>query len=77
MSQILDMVEIETGDTDSAPWNHGSLASSTMFRSGWATRAAAKDARRQLIGACGVHGFGRVVQREGNRPSPGAAARSR
>ena len=45
----VEMVEIETGDTDSAPWNHGSLASSTMFRSGWATRAAAKDARRQLL----------------------------
>ena len=45
----LDMIEIETGDTDSCPWNHGSLASSTMYRTGWATRAAANDARRQLL----------------------------
>ena len=45
----IDAIEIETGDTDSCPWNHGSLASSTMFRTGWATRAAANDARRQLL----------------------------
>ena len=45
----IDMIEIETGDTDSCPWNHGSLASSTMYRTGWATRAAANDARRQLL----------------------------
>jgi CO/xanthine dehydrogenase Mo-binding subunit len=44
-----DMVEIETGDTDSCPWSHGSLASNTMYRVGWATRAAAADARRQLL----------------------------
>lgn len=42
-------VEIETGDTDSCPWSHGSLASNTMYRVGWATRAAAMDARRQLL----------------------------
>ena len=46
----IGMIEIETGDTDSCPWNHGSLASSTMYRTGWATRAAANDARRQLLG---------------------------
>ena len=44
-----EMVEIETGDTDSCPWSHGSLASNTMYRVGWATRAAAADARRQLL----------------------------
>jgi xanthine dehydrogenase molybdenum-binding subunit len=42
-------VEIETGDTDACPWSHGSLASNTMYRIGWATRAAALDARRQLL----------------------------
>jgi xanthine dehydrogenase molybdenum-binding subunit len=42
-------VEIETGDTDSCPWSHGSLASNTMFRIGWAVQAAALDARRQLL----------------------------
>lgn len=56
----VDMVEIETGDTDSAPWNHGSLASSTMFRSGWATRAAAKDARRQLLALAAREFFDRI-----------------
>lgn len=45
----IEAIEIETGDTDSCPWNHGSLASSTMYRTGWATRAAANDARRQLL----------------------------
>lgn len=44
-----ETVEIETGDTDSCPWSHGSLASNTMYRIGWATRAAALDARRQLL----------------------------
>ncbi len=41
--------QIETGDTGSCLWNHGSLASSTMYRTGWAIRAAANDARRQLL----------------------------
>ena len=45
----VEAIEIETGDTDSCPWNHGSLASSTMYRTGWATRAASNDARRQLL----------------------------
>ncbi len=49
MGVPLDMVEIETGDTDSCPWSHGSLASNTMYRVGWATRAATQDARRQLL----------------------------
>jgi xanthine dehydrogenase molybdenum-binding subunit len=44
-----DRIEIETGDTDSVPWSHGSLASNSMFRVGWATRAAALDAKRQLL----------------------------
>ncbi|RLA03634.1 MAG: hypothetical protein DRQ47_04815, partial [Gammaproteobacteria bacterium] len=45
----LDMVEVETGDTDACPWAHGSIASNTMFRTGWATREAALDARQQLL----------------------------
>lgn len=45
----LDMVEIETGDTDACPWSHGSIASNTMFRTGWATREAALDARNQIL----------------------------
>ena len=45
----LDRVSIETGDTDSCPWNHGSLASSTMYRTGWASREAARDVKIQLF----------------------------
>jgi len=45
----LDMVEVETGDTDACPWGHGSIASNTMFRGGWATREAALDARTQIL----------------------------
>ena len=45
----LDRVAIETGDTDSCPWNHGSLASSTMYRTGWATREAGRDVKNQLL----------------------------
>ena len=49
MGLPLSMVEVETGDTDSCPWSHGSIASNTMFRVGWATREATRDARRQLL----------------------------
>jgi CO/xanthine dehydrogenase Mo-binding subunit len=52
-----DQVEIETGDTDSAPWSHGSLASNTMFRIGWAVQAAALDAKRQLLEIAGNEFF--------------------
>ncbi len=45
----LNMVETEMGDTDACPWSHGSIASNTMFRTGWATREAALDARHQLL----------------------------
>lgn len=44
-----EMVEAETGDTDSVPWSHGSLASNTMYRLGWGVREAALDARDQLL----------------------------
>ncbi len=42
-------IEVETGDTDACPWSHGSIASNTMYRVGFATRAACLDARRQLL----------------------------
>jgi len=45
----LEIVEVETGDTDACPWGHGSIASNTMYRGGWATREAALDARRQIL----------------------------
>ncbi|MGI8780187.1 MAG: xanthine dehydrogenase family protein molybdopterin-binding subunit [Solirubrobacteraceae bacterium] len=44
-----ELVEIETGDTDSCPWSHGSIASNTMFRIGFAVLSAANDARRQIL----------------------------
>lgn len=52
-----DRVEIENGDTDSCPWSHGSLASNTMYRIGWAVREAALDARRQLLEIAGREFF--------------------
>ncbi len=44
-----DRVSSEVGDTDSCPWAHGSLASNTMYRTGWATKEAATDARDQIL----------------------------
>ena len=45
----VDRVEITAGDTDSGPWSRGSIASTTAFRTGFATWSACKDARRQLL----------------------------
>jgi len=45
----LDLIEVETGDTDACPWSRGSIASTTMFRTGFKTWAAALDAKRQLL----------------------------
>jgi xanthine dehydrogenase molybdenum-binding subunit len=56
-------VEIETSETDACPWSHGSLASNTMYRIGWATRAAALHARRQLLAIAAREFF------EGSEPS--------
>ena len=49
MGVPLDKVSIVTGDTDAVPWASGSSASTTMFRTGWATREAARDAKSQLL----------------------------
>ena len=53
----LDMVNIVTGDTDAMPWSSGSSASTTMFRTGWATRAAAKDAKKQILRIAAIEYF--------------------
>ena len=37
------------GDTDACPWSRGSLASTTLFRTGFKVWAACLDARRQLL----------------------------
>lgn len=44
-----ERVDVETGDTDSTPWSRGSIASTTMFRTGFATWSACMDAKRQLL----------------------------
>jgi len=48
-----DMIEVEAGDTDACPWSRGSIASTTMFRTGFKTWAACLDARRQLLELAG------------------------
>jgi CO/xanthine dehydrogenase Mo-binding subunit len=75
----LDQIGIETGDTDSCPWSHGSTASNTVYRVGWAIRTAAEDARNQLLEIAGREIFeaaatdldvrdGRVVPRDHSGP---------
>ena len=49
MGVSLDQVSIVTGDTNATPWASGSSASTTMFRTGWATREACRDAKQQLL----------------------------
>ncbi len=56
----IDRVEVEGGDTDACPWSHGSVASNTMYRTGWATREASLDARRQLLEIAAQECFGRI-----------------
>ncbi len=53
----LELVEVDAGDTASGPWTHGSLASNTLYRIGWAVWAAALDARRQLLEIAGREFF--------------------
>jgi CO/xanthine dehydrogenase Mo-binding subunit len=53
----LDLIEVEAGDTDACPWSRGSIASTTMFRTGFKTWAAALDAKRQLLELAGREVF--------------------
>jgi xanthine dehydrogenase molybdenum-binding subunit len=53
----LDLVSVEAGDTDACPHSRGSVASTTMLRTGYATWAAALDARRQLLEIAGREVF--------------------
>lgn len=52
-----ERVDYELGDTDACPWSHGSLASNTMYRIGFAVKAAAMDARAQLLEIAGREFF--------------------
>ena len=49
MGVPVEKVSIVTGDTHVVPWASGSSASTTMFRTGWATREACRDAKTQLL----------------------------
>ena len=51
----LDRIEVEAGDTEVSPWNHGSIASNTAHRIGFATKAASGDARRQILEIAARH----------------------
>jgi len=51
----LDQIEVEAGDTEVSPWNHGSIASNTAHRIGFATKAAGEDARRQILEIAARH----------------------
>jgi len=51
----VDRIRVVAGDTDVCPPNHGSIASNTAFRTGFATRDAALDARRQLLDFAAQH----------------------
>jgi CO/xanthine dehydrogenase Mo-binding subunit len=53
----MGMIVMEAGDTDSAPWSHGSLASNTMYRIGFAVKNASMDAKRQLLEIAGREFF--------------------
>jgi xanthine dehydrogenase molybdenum-binding subunit len=51
----LDQIEVEAGDTEVSPWSHGSIASNTAHRIGFATKAAGEDARRQILEIAARH----------------------
>ncbi len=49
----VDKIGIETGDSDSCPWSRGSIASTTTFRTGYATWSACMDAKNQILAIAG------------------------
>jgi len=51
----LDKIEVEAGDTEVSPWNHGSIASNTAHRIGFMTKSAGEDARRQILKIVAKH----------------------
>jgi xanthine dehydrogenase molybdenum-binding subunit len=50
-----DQIDVEAGDTEVSPWSHGSIASNTTFRTGFATKEAGLDARRQILEIAARH----------------------
>jgi len=51
----LDQIDVEAGDTEVCPWSHGSIASNTAYRTGFATKAAGEDARQQILKIAARH----------------------
>lgn len=51
----MEKIEVQPGDTEACPWSHGSIASNTAYRMGYATWAACLDARRQILEIAARH----------------------
>jgi xanthine dehydrogenase molybdenum-binding subunit len=51
----VERIRVEAGDTDVCPPNHGSIASNTAYRTGFATWSAALDAKKQILGIAAKH----------------------
>jgi xanthine dehydrogenase molybdenum-binding subunit len=45
----IDQIRVEAGDTFATPWSHGSAASNTATRGGFATMSACLDAKNQIL----------------------------
>ncbi len=50
-----DQIDVEAGDTEVCPWSHGSVASTSAYRTGFATKAASMDARAQIFEIAARH----------------------
>jgi xanthine dehydrogenase molybdenum-binding subunit len=55
MGVPVERIRVEAGDTDVCPPNHGSIASNTALRTGFATRSAALDAKGQILRIAAKH----------------------
>jgi xanthine dehydrogenase molybdenum-binding subunit len=51
----IERIRVEAGDTDICPPNHGSIASNTAYRTGFATWSAALDAKEQILEIAAKH----------------------
>ncbi len=51
----VDHIDVEAGDTEVTPWSHGSIASTTAYRTGFMTKSASMDARCQILDIAAKH----------------------
>ncbi len=51
----VDQVDVEAGNTDVCSWSHGSIASTALYRTGFATKSASMDAKRQILEIASRH----------------------